>query len=559
LRRIVERQQLNTDLIVQRWDANLLLYTALALPTSSPLRLLLPRLGILLALAPFLLLCAFNQPFFDDFRYGTWLRAHGIWGVQVWLFQTWTGRFTTTFIMTVLNPVTYGWLGGVKAAAAILFLALWTSLARLLRALRWPPLGFNYSRSQALWTAGLLLALFCNAASAPFSFLYWLAGALGYQLMLIALLNFISLALRAGWGPAAGRRRAAVLACLPLGLALTGSELTLVQALPVLALLAVSLPRTARPALLGWLLIAALATAVAAAAPGNWVRAAAMAPPADPYYDYRWLVLLPRSVLSMFLFLIRPMNGLSMLAAAAVGWWAGRQALAAGPAPHLLTRRQWLTLLLAYAALNFLGFLLFRYLIVGAPLMRAQNEILLVLLGSTAGLGWLTGRHWGATASLLIAEAQPNSPLPDNRQTFTPVSLLTPLPLPEGPSPKASPARPRLVPLVGMLLLTSLLAAGHVPEAWRELVTSAAPFDTQMRARFAALRAAHRAGTRRVTLPPLRLPYGRVLIPLRQFSSDIEFDIDLTTGCEGNINGVMENYFEVPDVCCDRDATLDNE
>ena len=56
----------------------------------------------------------------------------------------------------------------------------------------------------------------------------------------------------------------------------------------------------------------------------------------------------------------------------------------------------------------------------------------------------------------------------------------------------------------------------------------------------------HRAGTPAVTLPPLRLPYGRVLVPLRQFSTDIEFDIDLTPGCEGTINGVMERYFEVP-------------
>ena len=507
-------------------------YTVSDLPTSSSSRLLLPRLGIVLALAPFLLLCAFNQPFFDDFRNGTWLREHGTWGVQVWLFRTWTGRFTTTFLMTVLNPVTYGWLGGVKVAAATLLLGLWASLAHLLRALRWPPLGFSCSRGQALWAAGLLLALFCNAAPAPFSFLYWFAGALVYQLTLIGLLNFTALALRVGWGPAPGRWRASIWAGLPLALALTGNELTLVQALPVLALLAWALPRAARPALLGWLLIAALAVAVAAAAPGNWARAAAMAPPTDPYYHYRWLVLIPRSVLSMVLFLIKPMNGLSTLAAAAVGWWMGQQRRAAtGLAPAPPSRRQWLALLLAYATLNFLGFLLFRYLVVGAPLMRAQNEILLVLLGSTAGLGWLLGRHSGrATAAESKVGPQP---------------LL----------PKSRLARELLL----LLPLLSLFAAGHVPEAWRELVTSAAPFDAQMQARFTALRAAHRAGSPCLTLPPLRLPYGRVLIPLRQFSSDIEFDIDLTQGCEGNINGVMENYFEVPDVCCDLHASLIEE
>ena len=93
-----------------------------------------------------------------------------------------------------------------------------------------------------------------------------------------------------------------------------------------------------------------------------------------------------------------------------------------------------------------------------------------------------------------------------------------------------------------------------MPEAWRELVTSAAPFDAQMQARFAALRAAQRAGTPQLTLPPLRLPYGRVLIPLRQFSSYIEFDIDLSIGCEGTINSVTEHYFEVPKVCSETTA-----
>ena len=103
------------------------LSSRLILLTPTPLRLLLPRLGIVLALAPFLLLTAFNQPFFDDFRNGYWMREHGTWGVQLWLFRTWTGRFTTTFIMTVLNPVAYGWLGGVKVAAATLLLGLWAA------------------------------------------------------------------------------------------------------------------------------------------------------------------------------------------------------------------------------------------------------------------------------------------------------------------------------------------------------------------------------------------------------------------------------------------------
>ena len=497
---------------------------------SPSLRSLLPRLGLVLALAPFLLLCAFDQPFFDDFRNGTWMREHGTWGVQLWLFRTWTGRFTTTFIMTVLNPVAYGWLGGVKLVTAGLLVAQWASLAHLLRALRRLPLGLHITRVQAGWAAAAVLALFCNAAPAPFSFLYWYSGAIVYQLPLIALLNFTALALRVGWGAPTHRWRWAALAVLPLVLALTGNELTLVQALPVLALLA--LPRAARPQLALWLLIGALATAVAALAPGNWARAAAMAPPTDPYHAWHWLVLIPRAVLSMSLFLLKPMNGLSTLAATAVGWWAGRLPAApetlGAPLFTVLSRRQWLVALLAYGALNFIGFVLFRHLIVGAPLMRAQNEILLVLLFSTGLLGWLAGRQ----------------------QRMPRASHALDYPI-ETSETQQLPKRRQLLPLASLLLLTGLLAAGHVPEAWRELATSAAPFDAQMRARFAALQAAHQAGASHVTLPPLRLFYGHVLVPLSRFSHDIEFDLDLTAGCEGNINGVMENYFEVPDVCCD--------
>ena len=482
------------------------------MPNFLKLRLLFLRLLLLLALAPFLLLTAFNQPFFDDFRNAYWAREHGIWGVQNWLFQTWTGRFTSTFLMTVLNPVTYGWLGGVKVVTAVMLVAQWASIAHFLRALFHTALRVSCSWSTAIWTAALLLALFCNAAPAPFSFLYWFCGAVAYQLPLIGLLNFAALAIRAGWGPARGQWRSAGLACGPLVLALVGNELTLVQAVPVLGLLAYALPRAARPKLALWLVLGGLATAVAVAAPGNWARALAMAPPSDPLYAYRWLVLGPRTAYSLVLFLIKPMVSLSLLAAAATGLGLGlqhRAPVAFVPRP----RRLWGLTLLAFGILNSIGFLLFRYLIVGAPLMRAQNEILLVMLISVAVLAWVAAQQL----------------------------------------PQLAAWAPRLLGYgqwPAVLLAICLMGAGHVPEAWRELGTSAGPFNAQMQARFAALRAAHRTGQPAITLPPLRLPYGRVLIPLRQFSHDIEFDIDLTPGCEGNINGVMERYFEVPDVCC---------
>lgn len=476
------------------------------------LRLLL-RLGLLLALAPFLLLTAFNQPFFDDFRDAYWTRQHGMAGVQSWLYMTWTGRYTSTVFMTWLNPLTYGWLGGVKPITAGLFVAQWLSIAHLVRALFCSALRVACSWTAAFWAAGLLLALFCNAAPAPFSFLYWFCGAVAYQVPLMGLLNFTALALRVGWGQPARPWRTAAWACGWLVLALVGNELTLVQALPVLAVLGGFLPAAARPKLWLWLAVGALATIPAVVAPGNWARVVAMAPPADPLHAYRWLVLGPRAAYSLALFFIRPQILLSLLATACAGWWLGRGHRRAGGPAIGVSRRQWWWLLAAFGALHFAGFVLFRSIVVGPPLMRAQNEMLLVMLVSTAFLAWLAGQ-------------QAAVPSTDRRRWL----------------------RTSLLPI---LFLTSVLLTGHVPEAWRELLTSAAPFDAQMQARFAALRTAHRNGASSVTLPPLRLPYGRVLIPLRQFSHDIEFDIDLTPGCEGNINGVMERYFEVPDVCCD--------
>jgi len=432
------------------------------------LRILFLRLSLLLALALFLLLTAFTQPFFDDFRNAYWARAHGIWGVQAWLFQTWTGRFTSTFFMTVLNPVTYGWLGGVKVVAAVLFVGQWASIAHFLRTLLHTALRVSCSWGAAFWYAGLLLALFCNAAPAPFSFLYWFCGAVAYQIPLIGLLNFVALALRAGWGPASGQRQWAGLACGPLVLAMVGNELALVQAVPVLAVLGYALPATARPK--WWLAVGGTATAVAVVAPGNWVRAVAMAP-ADPLHSFRWLVLLPRTAYSVVLFLVRPAISLSLLAAAAAGLWVGDRHRAAAGTSLQVSGRDWWALMLGFGALNGLGFLLFRYLTVGAPLMRAQNEILLVMLISVAALAW-------AARQVL----QHNTLIINKLYSYSHTG-----------------------PLI-LLLLAGLFSTGHVPEAWRELFSSAARFDAQMRARFAVLRNAHQIHKSAVLLPPLRLP-----------------------------------------------------
>lgn len=485
-----------------------------ARPSSNLLRHLL-RLALVLAVAPFVLLMAFNHPFFDDFRSAYWTHQYGLWGMQKWFYLTWSGRFTSTFFMTALNPATYGWLEGVRPAALGSFVLLWVSLIFFLRTVFHTVLQTLCSWSTAGWVAGLLLALFCNAAPSPFSFLYWFSGVIVYQVTFLSLLAFAALALQAGWGPVQGQWRCGGLACVPLVLALSGSELTMLQALPVLGLLGYALPRAARPKWALWLGVTALTMAIVFAAPGNWLRVAASAPVSDPLHAYRWMVLGPRTLYSMALFLTRPLIALSLLAAAAAGLWLGSQSHnhAAGRFVAHWTRRDWWAVAATFGILHTVGFLLFRYVLVGPPLLRAQNELLFLMLVSVLALAW-------AVAQLPTVAAW-------------------------------VPAQRRYAPALA-LLLVALFGAGHVPEAWDEL-RAAAPFDAQMQARYALLRTAHRTGQRVVMLPPLRLPTGRILAPLRQYlkGSNLEFDIDLTVGCEGNINGTTERYFHVPEVCCD--------
>jgi hypothetical protein len=483
----------------------------------SPLISRLLRIGLLLTLAPFVLLMAFNHPFFDDFRNAAWTHQYGLWGMQSWFYRTQSGRFTSAFFMTAFNPVTYGWFEGVRLVSVTIFVMLWASITFFLRTIFHTVLQACFSWGTAIWTSGLVLALFCNAAPAPFSFLYWFSGVVVYQFTLVSLLTFTALALRVGWGSVRGQWACAVLACGPLMLALAGNELTLVQAIPLLALLGYAMPATARPKWWLWLLVGLVTSVIIVAAPGNWLRLQATQP-TDPLYRYRWLVLGPRTAYSMVLFLARPMIFLSLLATAALGVWLGFQHRAAEQSlATRLTQRQWWGLLLCFVILNTMGFLLFRYLVVGPPYMRARNEMLMVMLISTLVLTWFGAQHPAAAVW---------KPLLQRASTM------------------------------GLVLGLALFGIGRVPNAWYELWTSARAFDAQMQARYTLLEAAHRTGKEVVTLPPLRVTTGRVLIPLTQFVDgyDIEFDIDLDPGCTGIINGVTERFFQVPHVCCDPNA-----
>jgi hypothetical protein len=478
------------------------------------LRLVSFRLGLVLALLPFLLLAAYNHPFLDDYLNATKVHTEGLAAAQLDWYYKWTGRYASTFFLTALNPLTYGWLAGVKVTAALLLGLNWLSIAGLLRTVF--HLGFRLACSwrTAGWAAAALLALFCNAAPEPYSFIYWFTGAAVYQLPYLGLINFTSLAVVAGWGPARMRTLAALLALPCLVLAVAGNELVLLQTLVVLAVLGLRLPPDRRAAWWAWLLLGLVAGALSLAAPGNWLRAA-QTYPGD--HSQRWLLLLPRAAYSGILFLLKPMVSGSLVAALLTGLTLGR---AAG-APAAGTRTSWSLpewggLLLAFGALNSVGFVLFRYVWIEAPVLRAQNEMLLLLLVSAAALGWV------------MATQQPGGILAGRRLRWA-------LPL----------------------LLLALFTTGHVRHAWLELLTTAPAYEAQMQARYATMRQAHRAGQPAVLLPPLQLAHGRVLAPLRDGSYPADFSVDLSPGCSGNSNAVLAHYFGLRRVCLSHDDHID--
>ena len=235
---------------------------------------LLITVSLLLVALPFVALSFFSHPCLDDILDAVMVRKLGFWAAQKYFYVSHTGRYTTTVLLALVNPLIYTRLENSWWPMALSFmlgtlLVLRLCLGTLLRI----PNG-------AAWRgAGLLLVLWLSYAPGQAEGLYWFTGA--YTYIASAWLVFLWLAAFArykvvrqrgqsglGWGAAL------------VGLTMAVAGTTEPVAFPfLLSLLAGALLSWWRSRSLFLAALAALAlvgSIVSFTAPGNFVRMSSM-------------------------------------------------------------------------------------------------------------------------------------------------------------------------------------------------------------------------------------------------------------------------------------------
>ena len=221
-------------------------------------------------LLPALFIMALSRPTADDFVFANMVNEHGWLGAQAEWYETWTGRFVSTAVLSLLNgdvdiSRTYG------SILVGLFVFSVAAIFAFTRAL----IGHFVSSGVVVSTGLLLTALYVSHAPVPGETFFWLPGAATYQLG-SAFLLFGVAAILAESGAVAARRsrvlRFAAASCVVL--AVGSSETTMVLSWVVLVGLAGAFlwsGRRWRP-LLPVGAACLVASAVVVAAPGNALR-----------------------------------------------------------------------------------------------------------------------------------------------------------------------------------------------------------------------------------------------------------------------------------------------
>lgn len=159
---------------------------------NNRLTILLLTLIALLGLGGFLGLSIYNHPCLDDFEYADLVKRHGIWEIQKIQFQNWSGRYTSTLINAIFNPLIYDhWLAGIKIYP-ILFVCAFI-------------LTFNYfiflcfdkqlKYLHILPFSLVLFICFIVELESVQELFYWLAGNFAYGIPMLLFLAYLCLLL----------------------------------------------------------------------------------------------------------------------------------------------------------------------------------------------------------------------------------------------------------------------------------------------------------------------------------------------------------------------------
>jgi hypothetical protein len=151
---------------------------------SGPWFFILFTLG---CLSPFFILAAFNHPAADDFTVTYTVNTKGFWDAQVYWYFKWTGRYISTAIVSLLQPLVYKSIFLYRIYPVLLLLGTLLSTHHLLRSL------FVKVETKKLWAicSIITIALISILPSIVQGY-YWVPGSLIYMLANIFTLLFAS-------------------------------------------------------------------------------------------------------------------------------------------------------------------------------------------------------------------------------------------------------------------------------------------------------------------------------------------------------------------------------
>ena len=130
----------------------------------------------LLLILPFLILTFYTNPSIDDYAFPYYVLKLGFWETQFNWYTTWTGRYASSFILS-LHPLLFNSLLTYKLLAFFLFILTTHAVYRFLLSL------FFTSQKQASLILALVFTfVFINGMPNITQGFYWLTGSVTYQL-----------------------------------------------------------------------------------------------------------------------------------------------------------------------------------------------------------------------------------------------------------------------------------------------------------------------------------------------------------------------------------------